>query len=64
MDSRHPTRKPLADPPGRTLEKLPMADEQDLLQIRERLEWTPEERLSYLRDMIAFEELAHSARRI
>ncbi len=39
-------------------------DEQDLLQIRERLEWTPEERLSYLRDMILFEELAHTARRI
>ncbi len=39
-------------------------DEQDLLQIRDRLEWTPEERLSYLRDMIAFEQLARSAHRI
>ena len=39
-------------------------DEQDLLQIRDRLKWTPEERLSYLRDMIAFEQLARSARRL
>ena len=39
-------------------------DEQDLLQIRDRLEWTPEQRLSYLRDMIVFEQLARTARRV
>jgi transcriptional regulator with XRE-family HTH domain len=31
-------------------------------QIRERLLWTPKERLDYLKDMLAFEERAHRAR--
>jgi hypothetical protein len=47
-----------------TAAELLSADEQDLPQIRNRLEWTPEDRLSHLRDMIAFEELARTARRL
>jgi transcriptional regulator with XRE-family HTH domain len=31
-------------------------------QIRERLRWTPKQRLDYLKDMLAFEERAHRAR--
>ena len=36
----------------------------DLDQIVERLSWTPKQRLTYLVDMLAFEERARSARRI
>jgi hypothetical protein len=36
----------------------------DLDQIRERLSWSPAERLQYLLDMLAFEESAHNARPI
>ena len=34
----------------------------DFDQITERLRWTPLERLSYLRDMVAFEDRARRAR--
>ena len=64
MASQDPTPKL----PAKRTAKIPaeprMTDDQDLLQIRERLEWTPEERLSYLRDMIVFEQLARSAHRV
>lgn len=33
-------------------------------QIRERLTWTPAERLAYLVDMVAFEHRVRSARRL
>ena len=33
-------------------------------QIRERLRWTPQQRLDYLLDMLAFEERARRARRV
>ena len=33
-------------------------------QIRERLKWTPAQRLSYLKDMVAFERRAQEARRV
>ena len=36
----------------------------DLDQLRERLEWSPSERLRYLEDMLAFEERARGARPI
>ena len=36
----------------------------DLDQIRERLEWSPAERLRYLEDMLAFEQRARRARQI
>jgi len=36
----------------------------DLDQIVERLGWTPWERLQYLLDMLEFEELAQTARRL
>jgi hypothetical protein len=36
----------------------------DLDQIRERLSWSPAERLQYLLDVLAFEERAHNARTI
>lgn len=37
------------------------ADERS--QIAERLRWSPKERLQYLLDMLAFEDLARRARR-
>ncbi len=36
----------------------------ELDQIRERLSWTPAQRLRYLTDMLAFEERAQRARRL
>ena len=42
----------------------PAPDDSDREQILERLRWTPQERLNYLRDMVAFEERAHRARRL
>ena len=33
-------------------------------QIRERLAWTPAQRLTYLEDMVAFEQRARAARRL
>jgi hypothetical protein len=33
-------------------------------QIRERLRWTPAQRLSYLKEMIEFEQRAAKARRV
>jgi len=39
-------------------------DTDTLGQIRERLSWTPAQRLAYLRDMVAFEQRAHAARRL
>lgn len=33
-------------------------------QIRERLTWTPAQRLGYLTDMVAFEQRARAARRL
>ena len=42
----------------------PAPDDSDREQILERLSWTPQERLNYLRDMVAFEERAHRARRL
>jgi len=42
----------------------PALDNSDREQILERLSWTPQERLNYLRDMVAFEERAHRARRL
>lgn len=38
------------------------ADEVDVDQIIERLQWTPRQRLDYLLDMLAFEERARRAR--
>jgi hypothetical protein len=40
------------------------AGDPDLDQIVERLGWTPWERLQYLLDMLEFEDLARSARRV
>jgi len=40
------------------------ATETDLDQIVERLSWTPKQRLTYLVDMLAFEERARGARRL
>jgi hypothetical protein len=37
--------------------------EDERSQIAERLRWSPMERLQYLLDMLAFEELARRARR-
>ncbi len=62
--SSQPTPSPSAEQPSKLRAEIEVADEQDLLQIRDRLEWTPEERLNYLRDMIAFEQLARTARRV
>ena len=42
---------------------LTRALEPDLDQLVERLAWTPKQRLDYLRDMLAFEQRAHRARR-
>jgi uncharacterized protein (DUF433 family) len=36
----------------------------DRSQIVQRLSWTPQQRLDYLVDMVAFEERAHRARRV
>ena len=40
------------------------AEQDELDQIRERLAWSPRERLRYLTDMVAFEQRAHRARRL
>jgi hypothetical protein len=40
------------------------ATDTDLDQIVERLGWTPKQRLTYLVDMLAFEERARAARRV
>ena len=63
MTRQDSTDRLTANRKDKTLEESRVTDEQDLLQIRDRLEWTPEERLSYLRDMLAFEQLARSAHR-
>jgi transcriptional regulator with XRE-family HTH domain len=42
---------------------LTRAPEPDLDQLAERLAWNPKQRLDYLRDMLAFEQRAHRARR-
>ena len=39
-------------------------EDPDLVQIVERLSWTPKQRLAYLVDMVAFEERARRARRV
>ena len=39
-------------------------DEAARAQIRERLAWTPAQRLRHLRALVAFEERAHRARRV
>jgi hypothetical protein len=39
-------------------------DADSRLQLRERLTWTPAERLQYLCDMLAFEGRARGARRV
>jgi hypothetical protein len=39
-------------------------DDDTLSQIRERLSWTPAERLRYLKGMLAFERRARQARRV
>lgn len=46
--------------------ELLLADqwEVDRDQLRERLSWSPAERLQYLVDMVAFEKRAHRARRV
>lgn len=43
---------------------LSRAEEPDLDQIRERLAWTPKQRLDYLVDMVDFEDRARRAKRI
>jgi hypothetical protein len=45
-------------------EPEPEVDADTRSQIRERLKWTPAERLSYLKDMVAFERRAQEARRV
>lgn len=44
--------------------QLVVSDLTDLDQIRERLSWTPRQRLRYLTDMVAFEDRARSAREV
>jgi hypothetical protein len=39
-----------------------VVDDVEVDQIVERLAWSPEERLRYLLDMLAFEERAHASR--
>jgi hypothetical protein len=39
-------------------------DQDERAQIGERLRWTPAQRLSYLKDMLAFERRAQRARRL
>jgi hypothetical protein len=41
-----------------------VVDDSDIDQIRERLSWSPKQRLDYLLDMLAFEDRAHRARRL
>jgi O-glycosyl hydrolase len=43
---------------------LSRAEEPDVAQIRERLAWTPKQRLDYLVDMVAFENRARRAKRV
>lgn len=43
---------------------LRRAKTEDRDQIRERLRWTPKQRLDYLLDMLAFEGRARQARRV
>ena len=52
--------------PARTVrpEVVVVEADADAAQIRERLKWTPAQRLSYLKDMIAFERRAQLARRV
>ena len=45
-------------------EDRPEVDADTRSQIRERLKWTPAQRLSYLKDMVAFERRAQEARRV
>jgi len=42
----------------------PREDDSDRDQIVERLGWTPQQRLKYLVDMVAFEARVHRARRL
>lgn len=44
--------------------RLTRRDDGERDQIRERLAWTPQQRLRYLLDMLAFEGRAHRARRL
>lgn len=39
-------------------------DEQSRAQLRERLSWTPAQRLRHLRDLVAFDQRAAGARRV
>jgi len=50
--------------PTTTDDEREMVDADTRSQIRERLTWTPAQRLTYLEDVIAFEQRARSARRL
>lgn len=64
VSPRFDTLRRIAAACGQEIEvRLTPPADRDRDQILERLRWTPDERLTYLLDMLAFEEQARGARR-